>query len=709
MRLAEFITNNIDALLEEWQNYARTISAAEKMDPAALRDHARQMLEWIAADLASPQTEEQQIGKSRGVAASAGAASGRPDTSGRQHGAGRFGSGFSIEDVVAELRALRASVLRLWKRASPPTIATELDDMTRFNEALDQELTESVASYTAHKDQQVTLLQTILSASPDHSCVLDRDGRFLFVNKSLAEQYGLPPRRLIGKSLFELGLDGAADLRHKIDQLVRNRAPLRGELSYPADNGKAQCYEYILTPVLDREGEVEAIASTARNITERKAWDERIWRKANFDALTGLPNRSLFRDRLEQELKHSERNGVPVALLFIDLDHFKEANDKLGHDAGDTLLQHAAERIRSCLREKDTVARLGGDEFTAILTDIGGADHVQNICNKILGELARPFAIGPERIGVSGSIGVTLFPQDATSASHLLRGADRAMYAAKNNGGNQSRFFARNMHKASQLRYRLIADLRQALPAGQLRLYYQPIVELVDGGIRKAEALLRWSHPQRGLLPPAEFIGLAEEIGLINQIGDWVFTEAAAQARRWGELLGGSFQVSVNKSSAQFAAHAQRLSWAAHMRQLGQAGNSVSVEFMEGVLTNVSEAAGDELASLHQAGIELAVDHFGAGASSIATLKKFDVDYLKIDRSFLHDMAADAGKQTILETMIAMAHRLGLRVIAEGVETAKQRDWLREAGADYAQGFLFSEPVPAEQFSALLGGGQARH
>lgn len=188
-----------------------------------------------------------------------------------------------------------------------------------------------------------------------------------------------------------------------------------------------------------------------------------------------------------------------------------------------------------------------------------------------------------------------------------------------------------------------------------------------------------------------------------------MFTEAAAQARQWGELLGGTFQVSVNKSSAQFAAHAQRLSWAAHMRQLGQAGNSVSVEFMEGVLTNVSEAAGDELASLHQAGIELAVDHFGAGASSIATLKKFDVDYLEIDRSFLPDIGADAGKKTILETMIAMAHRLGLRVIAEGVETAKQRDWLREADADYAQGFLFSEPVPAEQFSALLGGGQARH
>ena len=403
MRLGEFITANIEELLEEWQDYARTIGAARQMDPADLRDHARQMLEWIAFDLASPQTEAQQIGKSRGAVAP-----GRADTSGRQHGAGRFGSGFRIEDVVAELRALRASVLRLWKRASPPTIATELNDMTRFNEALDQELTESVASYTAHKDQQVNLLQTILSSSPDHSCVLDREGRFLYVNKSLAEQYRLPPRQLIGKSLFALGLDGAADLRHKFDQLLRSRVPLRGELNYPAGDGKAQCYEYILTPVLDQRGEVEAIASTARNITKRKAWDERIWHQANFDPLTGLPNRSLFRDRLEQELKHSERSGAPVALLFIDLDRFKEANDRLGHDAGDALLQQAAERIRGCIREKDTVARLGGDEFTVILADIGGAGHVLGICNKILGELARPFAIGAEGAGVSGSIGATL-------------------------------------------------------------------------------------------------------------------------------------------------------------------------------------------------------------------------------------------------------------------------------------------------------------
>ena len=704
MRLGEFITANIEELLEEWQDYARTIGAARQMDPADLRDHARQMLEWIAFDLASPQTEAQQIGKSRGAVAP-----GRADTSGRQHGAGRFGSGFRIEDVVAELRALRASVLRLWKRASPPTIATELNDMTRFNEALDQELTESVASYTAHKDQQVNLLQTILSSSPDHSCVLDREGRFLYVNKSLAEQYRLPPRQLIGKSLFALGLDGAADLRHKFDQLLRSRVPLRGELNYPAGDGKAQCYEYILTPVLDQRGEVEAIASTARNITKRKAWDERIWHQANFDPLTGLPNRSLFRDRLEQELKHAERSGAPVALLFIDLDRFKEANDRLGHDAGDALLQQAAERIRGCIREKDTVARLGGDEFTVILADIGGAGHVLGICNKILGELARPFTIGAEGVGVSGSIGATLFPQDATSADHLLRSADRAMYAAKHNGGNQCRFFARNMHEASQLRYRLIADLRQALPGGQLTLHYQPIVDLADGRIHKAEALLRWAHPQRGLLAPGEFIGLAEEIGLIDQIGDWVFTEAVAQAKRWGELLGGTFQVSVNKSQAQFQAHARRMNWAAHLRQQGLAGNSVSVEIMEGVLANVSAEAGDELASLHQAGIELAVDHFGAGASSIATLKKFAVDYLKIDRSFIHDMGVDAGKKTILETIIGMAHKLGLKVIAEGVETAKQRDWLREAGSDYAQGFLFSEPVPVEQFTALLSGGPTRH
>lgn len=449
----------------------------------------------------------------------------------------------------------------------------------------------------------------------------------------------------------------------------------------------------------DKTGWATRMVGTTIDISS----EQETLRRANFDTLTGLPNRNLFRDRLEHELEAARRTGKLIALMFIDLDRFKEVNDLLGHDAGDKLLRECAVRIRSCVRAADTVARLGGDEFTVILNDLDDRAHVETIAQKILQVLARPFNLNQERIHISGSIGITLHPEDGSEPEHLVRNADQAMYVAKNAGRNRFRFFTRSMQEHAWHRIRLIGELRNALPEKQLQIHFQPIVELESGRITKGEALLRWQHPEKGLLQPSEFISLAEESGLINEIGNWVFMQAAAWSKRWTDLTGSLFQISVNKSPAQFTPQKNAMNWGATLRDLGMAWNSMSVEITEGLLFNTSPSTADQLLGLRDAGIQVAIDDFGTGYSSMAYLKKFDVDYLKIDQSFVRGTTTDSSSRTIAETIIVMAHKLGLKVIAEGIETEEQCEWLMQAGCDYGQGFLFSRPVPPEQFEILLG------
>ena len=444
------------------------------------------------------------------------------------------------------------------------------------------------------------------------------------------------------------------------------------------------------------------LTGTVTDISAKKESDERIWRHANFDALTGLPNRRLFRDRLDQELRKAHRTGVQAALLFIDLDRFKEVNDLLGHDAGDLLLTQAARRLGDCVRESDTVARLGGDEFTVILTELDGEGHVEYIAKKILDALGKPFHLGNEVAYVSGSIGITLYPDDGMHPEELIRNADQAMYAAKAGGRDQFSFFTRSMQEQAHARLRLGGDLRNALNAGQLCVYFQPVVDLRSGRIVKAEALLRWQHPTLGAVEPAEFIPLAEESGMINEIGDWVFRQAADCSVRWSDKTGTLFQVGVNKSPVQFLTQAREDTWAAYLRQRGVPEGCITVEITEGLLFNASAAVSDKLIEYRDAGIELAIDDFGTGYSSLAYLKKFDIDYLKIDQSFVNDIATDESDRAIAESMIVMAHRLGLKVIAEGIETPEQGNLLRAAGCDYGQGFLYAAPAPAEEFERML-------
>jgi diguanylate cyclase (GGDEF)-like protein len=430
-----------------------------------------------------------------------------------------------------------------------------------------------------------------------------------------------------------------------------------------------------------------------------------LWNQANFDTLTGLPNRDLLRDRLVQEVKKSERSGLPLAVILIDLDEFKEVNDSLGHDMGDSLLGEAALRITSCVRETDTVARLGGDEFVVLLPQLANAAHVDNIAQKINIHLAEPFYLRNEVIHISASLGITLYPNDATVIEDLMKNADQAMYVAKKSGRNRFSYFTSALQEAAQKRMRLGKDLRGALASNQFRVYYQPIVELSSGRVHKAEALLRWIHPERGMVSPADFIPLAEETRLIIEIGAWVRKESAIWCKHWNELCTEEFQISVNMSPIEFMDDSDISSvdkFIDHLREHDMSGKNFVFEITEGMLLNLYSSVTRKLMALRDASIQVALDDFGTGYSSLSYLRKLDIDYLKIDRSFVCNLEPASDDLVLCEAIISMAHKLGLMVIAEGVETEQQRDLLINANCDYAQGYLFSRPVPPEDLEVWM-------
>lgn len=452
----------------------------------------------------------------------------------------------------------------------------------------------------------------------------------------------------------------------------------------------------------DENGVPARMVGTITDISESKSTEQKIWYEANFDNLTDLPNRRLFRDRLEQEMRKADRFGHCVALLFIDLDRFKEVNDLWGHDTGDLLLVEAARRIKGCVRASDTVARLGGDEFTVILTDFHEKLHVEEISNKLLDSLTSGFSLGEEQVNISASIGITIYPPDAADSESLIRNADQAMYNAKKSGRNQFSFFTKTMQDEAFARLKLIGELREALSQHQFQVVYQPIIELATGKVTKAEALLRWRHPRMGNINPEKFIPLAEESGIINQVGDWVFKEAASASLELSKRFGTSFEISVNRSAIQFQSSGSEFNWADHLKDMGMQKYSISIEITEGMLVDATPKVIETLLQYRDAGIQVAIDDFGTGYSSLAYLKEFDIDYLKIDRSFIKDIDINPSSSAIARSIIAMAHELDLKVVAEGIETLEQKEVLIKAGCDYGQGFLFSEAVPLPTFISRI-------
>lgn len=450
------------------------------------------------------------------------------------------------------------------------------------------------------------------------------------------------------------------------------------------------------------DGKPLRMIGTHTDISAHKHSQAQIFQLAHYDHVTKLPNRVLFHDRFAQDIKNARRNHQSITLIFLDLDKFKEVNDTLGHDMGDLLLKEAALRLLSCVRENDTVARLGGDEFTVILNNLDYQTNTEVVAQKILDKLAEPFQLNNELVYISASIGISSFPEDGQDTEMLLKNADQAMYAAKELGRNRYQYFKRTMQEAAISRRRMTNDLRLAISEQQFTLHYQPILELNSRRLFKAEALIRWQHPIRGFISPVEFIPVAEDSGLINEIGDWVFLEATRQLAEW-QMQYPDFQVSVNKSPVQFRATSKNLlNWPDHLAALGLAGNSIAVEITEGLLLDAREDVVEKLDQLRACGIQISIDDFGTGYSSLAYLRKFDIDYVKIDRSFTSNIAPGASDMALCEAIIVMAHKLGMKVIAEGIETQEQLDLLIEAGCDYGQGYLFSKPLHAVEFEQFL-------
>jgi diguanylate cyclase (GGDEF)-like protein len=447
---------------------------------------------------------------------------------------------------------------------------------------------------------------------------------------------------------------------------------------------------------------VEAIASVLSTALQRIDSEARLAYLAQFDPLTGLPNRTLFADRFSQMIVHAKRHGTPLAVLFIDLDEFKVVNDSLGHAGGDALLKEVAARLQSAVRPGDTVARISGDEFAIVLGDLARGDDAALVAQKLVDRLAQAAEIHGKEVFVTASVGIAVFPSDGDDAETLIGAADAAMYRAKQSGRNAFQFFTAEINQRSRARAQLGQELRRALEREEFALVYQPKYGLHDGRPSGAEALLRWRHPERGIVGPGEFIPVLEEIGLIVPVGEWVVRRACADLRSWlvdGVTVG---PVSVNLSARQFRLHDLDRRIKSMVLAAGVDPGLIELEITESQLMQDPDHAIRIMRALREAGMRIAIDDFGTGYSSLAYLTRLPVNSLKIDRSFVQDMARDKDDATIVRTIIEMAHSLGFTVVAEGVETGEQAAFLRLLRCEEAQGYLFAEPMPAAEFTRLV-------
>lgn len=578
--------------------------------------------------------------------------------------------------------------------------------LTRMQYDQDVYVLATVRDMTVHKlhEQQQQLTATAFETGEEGIVITDAHTVILKVNRRFTEITGYSALEAYGKpiSLLQSGRHDA-EFYERMWHTLQSEGSWQGEIWNRRKNGEVYPEWLSISVVNDAAGMISHYIAMFSDITRKKETEELIWKQANFDTLTGLPNRRTFLDRLRHAIKQHQAANRPLALMFLDIDHFQEFNDTLGHDMGDLLLQEAGRRLGYLAEGHGFVARLGGDEFALLLDDPGDHGIVEQAAQEILCRLAEPYRLGLEIVHVTTSIGITLYPADADTAEVLVSNADHALYAAKKDGRNRFNYFTPAMQKVAQRWLQMANDLRLALPESQLEVHYQPIVELATGEIHKAEALIRWHHPERGLISPAEFIPIAEDIGLIVEIGDWVFREAAAQLLRWRRLLHSDFQISINRSPAQFGTQlVHQEDWPSYLNKLGLPGNSVVVEITEGLLLDTGEHVARQLGHLHDSGIQTSLDDFGTGYSSLSYLRKLDIDYLKIDQSFVRNLTLDSDDMTMCQAIIVMAHKLGIVVIAEGIETAEQRDLLSSAGCDFGQGYFFSRPLPPHNLETML-------
>ncbi len=522
----------------------------------------------------------------------------------------------------------------------------------------------------------------------------DADLRIIRANRTYELLAGMPQSRFAGKRYWEVFPKQAGPLPGCLE-----RKPIETEFEVGKAIYRSRAY------AVEKEGRYLFSVHIMEDVTERKQMEERVRFLAQHDPLTMLPNRWLFVELLENELAQAQRNGRKLAVLFFDLDKFKNINDTLGHEVGDELLKEVATRIRRSIRRSDTVARIGGDEFNIILSDLERGEYAGEVAAQIVGRFRRPFLIHGQAITITTSIGISLYPEDSDTGEALLRYADMAMYEAKEQGRNTFRFYNPAINLRSQERMRIESSLRQALERDELRIAYQPKVDLRTGQLAGVEALVRWQHPELGLLAPDHFIPVAEESGLIALIDEWVLKTACTQLQTW--LCNGAapFCMSVNFSARQFQRADLMEVVSRVLEESCLLPEYLELELTESAIMSHIEQAIPAMRALAERGIHIAVDDFGTGYSSLNYLKRLPIERLKIDQSFVQDIATDPDDRAIVQAVTALAHNLNKRVIAEGVETEEQLVFLRTIGCDQAQGFLFHRPLWPEQLQALLSHG----
>lgn len=586
---------------------------------------------------------------------------------------------------------LSVSQMRTSADAQPHFITVSRDVTQRLQ--LQQELTLREREY-----------RTLVENSPDVIARFDRQFGCRYANPVLLQAVGRLETGALGCSPHALwGQEAGAKLTQHLAQVVGSKVPVELELQWPDVLGRSVCSLVSLTPELDDDASVCSVLLVGRDISELKAYQDKVHQMAFYDALTGMPNRVLFHDRLAQMLKDAVYHRCQAGVMVVDLDRFKQINDTMGHAAGDALLKEVALRLRASVRSYDTVARLGGDEFGMLLPQIRAASHLARVAGKVKAAFNQSFWLEGQEIFVSCSVGIAVYPTDSEAAEELLKYADSAMYSAKRSGRNNFRFYSRDLTEHAQRRLTLEFDLRRALQRGELALHYQPKVLLESGATVGCEALLRWTHPRLGMVSPELFIPVAEDSGLIHELGAWVLHESCRTAVAWNAGATQPRKVAVNLSVRQILSSGLVAQVQEIVSETGCRPQWLEFEITESLLLDEDGIAIKALQALRDMGATVAIDDFGTGYSALSYLARFPIDTLKIDKSFIHSASTDHFKAELIKAILSIARCLNQEVVAEGVETREQADFLAAQGCQLAQGFLFSKAVPREQLLGMPG------
>jgi diguanylate cyclase (GGDEF)-like protein/PAS domain S-box-containing protein len=572
---------------------------------------------------------------------------------------------------------------------------------------LDEALRERDAALLRSR-KDLNLARKVIEASLDGIMIVDAERKIEFVNPAFTHMTGYTSEEIIGQNpnVLKSGHHDEPFYKHMYTVLAAQDY-WQGEIWNRRKNGEIYPEWLTINVIRDEDGQITQYAAIFSDITERKKTEERIKNLAYFDVLTGLPNRRLFTDRLQVAIANAHRHGHPLAIMFLDLDLFKRINDSLGHGVGDQVLVETAGRISHCIREGDTVARLGGDEFTILLPELDHLEDAAKLAERVIGHVKQPFMVDDHELYVTTSIGIAVYPEDGATVEALIKNADTAMYRAKDLGRNSFQLYTPAMNARSFERLTMESALRHALVRDEFRLVYQVKVDADDGRMSGVEALVRWHHPEMGLVSPADFIPLAEAMGVISDIGEWVLRTACRQCKHWLDLGLPPVRIAVNVSAQQFVETDVPEVVARALRETGLPPQYLELELTETVLMQRVDEVVGVLRALRAMGVRISIDDFGTGYSSLSYLKRMPIDALKVDRSFVNDIFDENSRVTedgaeIVSTIINLAHNLKLKAIAEGVETPEQAEFLRSKGCDEVQGYLISRPVSGEDLISLF-------